>query len=502
MWKIVLVGSGYCILIGGATWVSLDHGIGVAALLAILHSIIAVLKKNSEVTTVEEPVAERAPAKKAKTTKKKASAKAASKAKSASQATQSSDAKPKSTNTKKNSSPQEAFGGFDTNVFAQFQKNLQDNQQTDPSLASAEPAKTVPTDPPQSNTESPNPYAHIQQPKPFVSELKTSLEEEQIAETTEDMVTLHSKRKTRKTELASLSPSTAETNGTPATSPSPQTNLDEGTNATSNNLPSKNLLRELMESADVAEDDDLFADVQVTLPSEERQAKENTVVGGARDLFDEGLGDVLNRYHSNEEKSMEARALLKMAEGSYAAGHVSEAKASMDNYFSLLHELSETATWEVQQLYGKICLRLGDVTRAVSSFSEVSQGMNPHHPEHGKVLEEITQALESLQHYEEVVPFLYDQLNHARQQLDRPKMDQVYERIERILESLGDDERLIRAYKNHLEIKRVLKDRDGESHLLDLLGSRYYKMGEKELSRKYYEDNLRLRASLEKVGSP
>ena len=80
-------------------------------------------------------------------------------------------------------------------------------------------------------------------------------------------------------------------------------------------------------------------------------------------------------------------------------------------------------------------------------------------------------------------------------------MDNLYERIERALEVIGDDERLIRIYKNHLEIKRILKDKYGESRLLDLIGNRYYKMGNKELSRQYYEDNLRIKAVIEKIES-
>jgi len=481
-WKIVFLASGYCLLVGSSAFVSLEHGIGVAALIGTLHGIVALSKKNGEVMMIappqnqksekEPPLVSKAPAKATQTTKK---------------VTQ--------------------IAGLDKNVFKQFQNNLQEHQaNADPIASSKEEidVRKLPNPSPKPTpiqAKSANPYAQAAATTTANTSFNETLEMEQ-----EDKVSLVNKEKPQselpKKSLTASVVTKPQKSRKAEVSRVKEPSLPEEKSASDGQK--KNFPQELTEPLDnVAED--LFADVQITLPSEEAPPRqtESPPVNTTQDPFDEGLGATLQQNHSSEEKATEAAALLKIARNSFQAGHISEAKAGLDNFFLIQRELDETPDWEVQYLYARICLRLGDVATATASFSEIlEKGVDSKHPDYPKILESITASLEEHQMNQEGLPFLYDLLNYYRHELDRAQMDVTYGRIERVLETINDDERLIRTYKNHLEIKRILKDRLGESQLLDTIGNRYYKMGEKELSRKYYEENLHLKALMDKVDSP
>lgn len=480
--KIVLTASGYCLIIGVSAFISWEHGIGAAALLGTIHSIITMFKKHGEVIVVPEATPSKASHKQPKTAQ---------------------------VSSKSNTTKEEVaeLAGFNTDIFKQFQNNLQDYQKTSPNQKSVQETLQLPANTLQNK--SANPYLQ----KSTKSENKESFEETLELEQ-DDKVTLTQKKQTPVPKEKDPSVAVKEKSSTPAPfegssakngsqkskiAPKPEAKINTATNK------NEGLLKSLSQPLDGV-GDDLFADVQITLPSEKPRPapKHPPQPQNPTGLFDEGLGDSLHANHSPEEKSAEAAALLKMAQTAFQAGHVSEAKAGLDNFFSIQQELDPPPHWEVQYLSAQVYLRLGDIAQALSSFSEMTQnGLEPSHPDYANILESITTSLEEYQLYEEVLPFLYDLLNYYRQQLlDRVQMDRIYERLERALEELGDDERLIRTYKNHLEIKRILKDQFGESQLLDALGNRHYKMGDKELSRKYYEENLHLKTLMNKVESP
>lgn len=462
MLKIVLLLSGYTVIISSATFVGWEQGIGVAALIGTLHGMVALVKKNGEVVVLQEK----------KTSKPKGK----------------KSTKPATSASKKDIAK---LAGLNKNVFAQFQNNLEGHQisdKTEKKVSAAPVKKTVSKPASVSTGKRANPYQSQAQPErrvPF-SETLESEKEDKVS------LTPQSKPKRKIPETQRQKPPVPRP--TPQSSPQPEGKLPP--------FP-QSQLTELLQGNHEDSDDDLFADIQITLPSEESKTSNSKDSVPAPDFFDEGLGASLKNHDTHDEKVSEAAALLKMARTSFQANAFLEAKVSLDNYFSVLKEINQTPDWEVQYLYAQICLKLGDTESARAFFTRIKEnGLETDHPEYAKIIEAITTGLEDHQMHEESVPFLYDLLNYYRHELDRPRMDHTYERIERALEALGDDERLIRVYKNHLEIKRILKDRFGESQLLDTIGNRYYKMGEKELSRKYYEDNLQLKAVLEKVESP
>ena len=84
-----------------------------------------------------------------------------------------------------------------------------------------------------------------------------------------------------------------------------------------------------------------------------------------------------------------------------------------------------------------------------------------------------------------------------RQVSDRTAMDRIYVMIESAQEQSGDEKKLIQYYKNHLEIKAVLEDVEGQLDLIDQIGNRYYKLGDTEAARNFYEQGLKLREAQE-----
>ncbi len=93
-----------------------------------------------------------------------------------------------------------------------------------------------------------------------------------------------------------------------------------------------------------------------------------------------------------------------------------------------------------------------------------------------------------------------------RQANDRPAMDRIYALIEDAQEQTGDEQKLIQYYKNHLEIRTVLDDVEGQLALIDRIGNRYFKLGDTEAARQFYEQGLKLResqdAGSEETGTP
>lgn len=246
------------------------------------------------------------------------------------------------------------------------------------------------------------------------------------------------------------------------------------------------------------DEQDLFADVRIELASESGQEPEDDSTP-LQSFMDEGLSGSLKRFSSREEQEAEAGTLLNMAQTAFQARNYTEAKAGFDNYLTVMDELKTQPKWEDLYLYGRICLKLNLIEEALKRFEAVTTDhLDNRHDDYGTILEEIAQDLETRDRQEEAVPFLQKLLNYYRQKLDRPSMDRVYERLEAALEKSHDDEKLIRTYKNHLEIKRMLKDSTGESLLLDAIGNKLYKMGQKELSRQYYEESVRLKSVIER----
>jgi hypothetical protein len=475
VWKFVLLGSGYSFVLSSAFLVNWELGAGAATLIVLIHSILAILKKYGEVVIIEEDVeipSQQAPVKKKKT----------------------SPSRVKAQNIQKTQNVN-AIAGLNQNIFAQFQSNLKDKVEPEGEPLSDKNLTNKPVPSASSRKQSSAPL------KAYTS-AKNSFDEVLGLEQPDKITLKQKKAQAKKPIKVEL-----EEEAFPAPPPRAQSSAPELPPTHSQLNPyanrSKNLLKELAKSVEHSDEDDLFADVQIPLLGESRgYGSEQSNHRSNDDFFDEGLSSSLKSYASPEEKKAEADALLKMAENSFKSELWEETRASLDNYFILMEELGFLPEWDVWLLYAKVCLKEGNITKAVSCIEKIKEdGLEQQHPDYVKTMEALVAGLEEQHAFQPALPLLHDLLNFYRQQLDRIGMDNIYDRIERALEVLEDDERLIRIYKNHLEIKRILKDQYGESRLLDLIGNRYYKMGNKELSRQYYEDNLRIKAAIEKSNS-
>ncbi|MGK5091082.1 hypothetical protein WDW89_03580 [Deltaproteobacteria bacterium TL4] len=523
--KIILTSAGYSVLIGTASMIDLELGIGVGALVGLFHSMTSILRQNSEVIVLEDSESKTGVTqKKAKQTVERKAAKNAISGEKTSQ----------------------KEVGLDRSVFAQFQNNLNKNlkeqkpakteaqksvpnttAQKSPNPDPASSAKALSSKPPRRDKEKLSPT----QPQPLLN--KTQLptaktegapkkqvqkEKQEVAPTQDSLFEQLLNEENVKEPLVpkdkvTISQKTLvkakEPNAEQVPSPNPASTSSKATIKPAPPAPKKlpgtktpeELLQELVRSSEAMEMEDLFADVRIPLSAEySRKEPYASEREAGEDWFDEGLGAALDNRMSKDEQLAEAQALQKMAETAFMKQHWDGARASMDNCLTILKDLKQDPDWESLFLYTKICVKQGDLAGAKTRLPQLmSQGLQPQHPDYVSVMEELASALEENGAFEEALPILQDLLKYYRQQLDRIRMDRIYERIESAFEQLGEDERLIRSYKNHLEIKRVLNDPDGESRLLDLIGNRYYKMGEKELSRQFYEDNLKLKSAMEKI---
>ncbi|MBF0237098.1 MAG: hypothetical protein HQM12_05270 [SAR324 cluster bacterium] len=454
--KTLLTG---CLYLGlGGTAATFESSLGLAGvgLLGVLHGMVSIIAQNTQILNEVEP--QTVPPVSGKKNKPQ----------------------------KKSAKEENVVAGVNSDIFAQFKNNLSKQGTTVPEA----PATTKAPEPKQGLAQkAPVPVPPVRpsavpvpEVKKFESLLTTVKQQTRVVEKQTRMVDNTSQDKVSLTTQPGTS-----TKAKPSHEPSkpaikPQT--------------PENLLKKLAELPH-EEDDDMFADVQIPLGGE---LKKKDRITENEDMFDDGLGSALQAPLSQEEKKRDAEALLKMAETFCQSGNWGEAVASLETSFHAFNELKLTPPWESMLLYTKACLKQGDITKASTAIQQLrTNGLSDKHAEYTSILESLSAGLEEQGQYETALPLLNDLLNNYRQQLNRLEMDNVYERIERAQEVAGDDEKLIRTYKNHLEIKRILKDRYGESKLLDLIGNRYYKMGEKELSRQYYEDNMRLKNMLEKM---
>ncbi len=268
------------------------------------------------------------------------------------------------------------------------------------------------------------------------------------------------------------------------------TSLQNNPYAKSNATPQERagtLLKELTQMSP-QENSDIFADMKVELPSESRVMPDEQ----PKNWLDEGIGESL-KTASREEQLAEAEALLKFAKQTFDSFQFHEAEMTLKSHLIALEELGTPPSFDAMMLKGKLEIQHEQPENASQTFQNMLSQIENHGQKYQDVLEGIIQLFENKNYFSETLPYLYHLLHDARNGLDRIKMDLIYERIEKALEVTGEQEKLMRTYQNHLEIKRILKDREGESRLLDSLGTYHYKYGNKELSQKFYEENMRLK---------
>ena len=125
---------------------------------------------------------------------------------------------------------------------------------------------------------------------------------------------------------------------------------------------------------------------------------------------------------------------------------------------------------------------------------------NDEQTDYASIMDELVDALEKKEAYQEALPLLQDLLAYNQQQENQTEMDLIYERIEKAQNALEDNEGLLETYESHLQCKRSLDDRNGLIRILDALGTLHSKIGNSERSREFHAERLKLVSLGEKKG--
>lgn len=267
--------------------------------------------------------------------------------------------------------------------------------------------------------------------------------------------------------------------------------------------------------APVKEEQDLFADLRTQPLGTGAPA----AVGAAAQAKEAARG--ANQPWSAGEKSNEAQAptapkppdageremLLKLAEEALEKGDRAGAAAGLEQVLRLQEEDSGPVPWRVRLAQARLAVLEGNHKQAVEDF----EGVLKWHPrleesEYVAQIDQLTSSVSGGPGAELRVSMLLKLLAVFRQATDRTAMDRIYVLIEKAQEQSADEQKLIQTYKNHLEIKTVLEDVEGQLTLIDQIGNRYFKLGDTEAARKFYEQGLKLReaqqAASEDAGTP
>ncbi len=244
------------------------------------------------------------------------------------------------------------------------------------------------------------------------------------------------------------------------------------------------------------DDDDLFADARFTLPAEEpSRLPETTPPMPSGPVQPEPPRPSNSKARTREERLEDAESLLKSAKRAFQAQQLDEARINLESYRSLLKRLRAQPSAEALELQTQISLMQGDTQQAQASLGEIRSGSEASkQAESLKLMEDLAASLEKKQAYKEVQPILRELLEVYEGQKRWREADQVCDRLTQALEALGAEEELMTLLKQQRGIKQTLQDRPGESRLLDRLGTLSHQRGDLEATRKYYEENLKLRA--------
>ncbi|MCZ6646672.1 MAG: hypothetical protein O7B79_10580 [SAR324 cluster bacterium] len=202
----------------------------------------------------------------------------------------------------------------------------------------------------------------------------------------------------------------------------------------------------------------------------------------------------------------QAPILLKLAEEALHKGDQAGARAGLEQVLALYAESQNETPWRLKLMQARLAVLEGNFDGALQGYEEFLDG-RPELEEADFVgqIEEMTAAREGAAIASFRVSLFMKLLAAYRQANDRPAMDRIYGLIEEAQEHAGDEQKLIQYYKNHLEIKTVMEDVEGQLDLIDRIGNRYYKLGDTETARQFYEQGLKLReeqqASADKAGS-
>ncbi len=199
--------------------------------------------------------------------------------------------------------------------------------------------------------------------------------------------------------------------------------------------------------------------------------------------------------------------LLKLVEDALDNEDRAGAAAGLEQALRVHADSAEPVPWRVRLAQARLSVLDGNHQGALQDFEELLKWHPPL--EESQYLSQIDQLASPVAGGPGAilrVSMLLKLLAVYRQANDRPAMDRIYALIEDAQEQTGDEQKLIQYYKNHLEIRTVLDDVEGQLALIDRIGNRYFKLGDTEAARQFYEQGLKLRESQDagskETGSP
>ena len=189
----------------------------------------------------------------------------------------------------------------------------------------------------------------------------------------------------------------------------------------------------------------------------------------------------------------EELSVLRSAKEALARGEPQKAREALAQHRAMLERHPELSHWKAWQEAAKLSVELGDHAEAGKAFhAMLSAGYPLQQAEVGALMDTLLGQAKSVPAARLKVTLLQTVLAMFRQSGDRNAMDAVYTLMEEAQEGADDDKKLIQFYKNHLEIRKALGKKDGQLELMDKIGNRFFKMGDTEGAREYYELALRL----------
>ena len=253
-------------------------------------------------------------------------------------------------------------------------------------------------------------------------------------------------------------------------------------------------------------EEDLFADLRPKpLPAEETQPDSKAKAPARRKAAQRGastpspeedpIGAAIHEETPPQPASDQGGLLLKLAEEALDRGDRAGAQAGIEEVLGLGAEASLDAPWHIKLLQAKMALLDRDFPLAQAGFEAVLH-LNPalREADYPPLIDRLIKPLTGAEAEGQRAALLMKVVAHYRQAGDRAAVDRLYGLIEAAQELAKDEAKLIQYLKNHLEIKKVLEDVDGQLELIDRIGNRYYKLGDTQSARQYYEQGLKLRA--------
>lgn len=204
----------------------------------------------------------------------------------------------------------------------------------------------------------------------------------------------------------------------------------------------------------------------------------------------------------NEQETKEETALfLSLAQKKFDKGQFKETINSLRQFLNdRLKTVSDPEIMtEALQLKGECEFAMNQYEKASKSWQEIfNKYVTKNHSEFLPLLEKLIEKFVNQDQQQHAVHFLFTALNEYRQAHEFSKMDILYSEIENAYQQQNDSPRLIQTFQNHLAIKKSLKDYSGQLELLDHLGKLLYDQGDAEGSKKCYKERLTIESKMPK----